>query len=1502
MTHSFYEHYQNTLRQEVPPVCWPLLQAVFDCEPHEGEEPGVSLANKQAVLAQLADREGAVPDAAVIRKRIQRINEAVRDIPTGDHLPLLRLISTKQAFRIEWHQQALQQQEMSGLKAQVSADSVRATPHEAVEPAMQKPPEYQVFISHAWENESIEGYLDEFVGCLEQKLKSCQGFTTKVWFDRRDMRGNINRMADQYLPAARDSDFALFMTSEKWCRSEDCQREATEFYRRPGPEDHRPYCVIQLIDSHDDLDKPYRTIPNYPKFWVEDYAHLTYLWELESETIKNDFVREIRDQICQYFRTVQPPPKKTRRQKSVSLRDFACCHLSGNLDLAPHRTIETRIQPNKDDDTTTTDTIPAVQTLFDWVCTATPAYRTTVLLGGFGMGKTVTVQLLAQKLHDARQQNDAIPTPVYLDFRRLIPQTRHGEAVTTGIDELIFIALDPEHTEHNRAGQLRDLIRAEPCVVIFDGLDEIGNRIGREHAVQLYRRFLELIPIDVRQTEARAKTADYSVCPTRLLLTCRTHFFRDLREQEGFFAGAHRSHSGSNRYQEYHMAPLSLDKIQELFQQYLGAEQGAQAFELIQNIHDLPGLAKRPIMARFITEIVDELIQRHQQGLPINIATVYDELFHSGIERDQEKDPLLTKQDRKQILIALAAHLQQHALQHLAADDLESWFDTFAHTHAGIRHLLSSQHINARNLLHTELENASFLVRDNADKFRFAHTSFFEYFLAEALLQALPDQHQLARLSHHTISRETRQFVLAIARSNNTQVELQHGINQILCAETAVEARLFCLRMQQELHPDHTLPQGANLSGLDLRGLDMTGADTPITWQQVNLSAAWLNRWQAERIHFRACNFQQTQLANATFDHCTFTDCQGMPQGLVSARGSGTELPAPWQIQLARGSASERQQIQQHWQNIPLGQVVNIPTRTRFTAVAYSPDGSFAISGSEDGTVRQWDLATGAEIRCLTGHAGRVCSVAYSPDGQLVLSGSADGAVRQWDLATGAEIRCLQGHTKSVWSVAYSGDGRFALSGSSDGTVRQWDLVTGAEIRSLQGHTDWVRSVVVSPDGGTIFSCGDDRTVRQWDLSTGIEICCLKGHTESVCNVTISSDGNTVLSGSVDGTVRQWDLATGAEICYFKGDIDVAYDVAFSPDGRTAFSGCSDSTMRQWDLATGTEIRCFTGHKGPVVKVTISLDGNTVLSGSIDNTMRQWDLATGEEMCCLKSHLVSVNSVITGSDSHAVLSDSYDGTVRLWELTARGKIGRLQNYAGWIYRLAISPDGQNALGSSDDGKVHQLKLATRIELDCLKGYTGWARSAAYTLDGQVALSSSCDGKIYQWDLATGAEICCLTGHTGRVTNVLYSSDGHTVLSGSEDGTVRQWDLATRAEIRCLQGHTRAVSSVVISPDDETALSGSADGTVRQWDLATGVEIRCLRGHTRSVNSVSISPDDETALSGSADGTVRQWDLATGTLRAIHYVLPDAWAMCDAQHRLLNQGGKLWKYAAVRTAT
>jgi WD40 repeat protein len=84
--------------------------------------------------------------------------------------------------------------------------------------------------------------------------------------------------------------------------------------------------------------------------------------------------------------------------------------------------------------------------------------------------------------------------------------------------------------------------------------------------------------------------------------------------------------------------------------------------------------------------------------------------------------------------------------------------------------------------------------------------------------------------------------------------------------------------------------------------------------------------------------------------------------------------------------------------------------------------------------------ATDPLQQILTGHTGGVRSVAVTADGTTALSGGGDGTVRVWDLATGQLRATLTGHI-SVSSVAVTPDGTTAVSGGSyDGTVRVWDL------------------------------------------------------------------------------------------------------------------------------------------------------------------------------------------------------------------------------------------------------------------------------------------------------------------------------------------------------------------------------------------------------------------------------------------------------------------------------
>jgi WD domain, G-beta repeat/APAF-1 helical domain len=101
--------------------------------------------------------------------------------------------------------------------------------------------------------------------------------------------------------------------------------------------------------------------------------------------------------------------------------------------------------------------------------------------------------------------------------------------------------------------------------------------------------------------------------------------------------------------------------------------------------------------------------------------------------------------------------------------------------------------------------------------------------------------------------------------------------------------------------------------------------------------------------------------------------------------------------------------------------------------------------------VNRWplpDLAGTALQRVLTGHSNTVQAVAVAPDGSWLASGSGDGTVRIWDVATGSERATLKGHTRSVEAVAVAPNGSWLASGGWDGTVRIWDVATG-QVRTL---------------------------------------------------------------------------------------------------------------------------------------------------------------------------------------------------------------------------------------------------------------------------------------------------------------------------------------------------------------------------------------------------------------------------------------------------------------------
>lgn len=127
------------------------------------------------------------------------------------------------------------------------------------------------------------------------------------------------------------------------------------------------------------------------------------------------------------------------------------------------------------------------------------------------------------------------------------------------------------------------------------------------------------------------------------------------------------------------------------------------------------------------------------------------------------------------------------------------------------------------------------------------------------------------------------------------------------------------------------------------------------------------------------------------------------------------------------------------------------------------------------------NLPRAPAVRMLVGHRGGITCLATHPVYGLLVSGSEDASIKTWDLESGEYERTLKGHTNAVQAVAFNRSGSLLASCSSDLSIKLWDFgpnsSAGKEcLRTLRGHDHNISGLVFLPQGDQLVSCS--RSVR----------------------------------------------------------------------------------------------------------------------------------------------------------------------------------------------------------------------------------------------------------------------------------------------------------------------------------------------------------------------------------------------------------------------------------------
>lgn len=486
-------------------------------------------------------------------------------------------------------------------------------------------------------------------------------------------------------------------------------------------------------------------------------------------------------------------------------------------------------------------------------------------------------------------------------------------------------------------------------------------------------------------------------------------------------------------------------------------------------------------------------------------------------------------------------------------------------------------------------------------------------------------------------------------------------------------------------------------------------------------------------------------------------------------------------------------------------------------ACTFSFDGRELLYGN-DRIPARIEVATGKPLPPLKGHQARVDAVAFSPDGRFALSGAGDHKVKLHDLTAKkpAVLSTWEGYSKSC---GFTADSAAAWSVGFDHALL-WSVSTGKELRKFKPG----RRGAMSFDGSRLAVMGE-LEVQVFDVNTGKKV----GEVPYVNGDTacFSPDGKSLILGS-DGrglgegcAVNVFDLETWTRVLPSDEGHAGAVEAMAIPSKRPSMlvSLGVDRMLQLTDLASGRSIERFGPVEGEGRAIATAADGRSAVTTTDTSQLLAWDLESGvsRSLDVKEQGRSSVDVALSPDEKEIAWAPYLPPVVSVVDLAKRKTRLRLEGHKGQLCAVTFSLDGKLVLSAAADEKVigwNRVDGARLFTLDC----SGFVNAISTVPGTDLLVTGTTNGQLLAWRLSTQERVVLLASGS-EVRSLAGTADGRVgvlrMASDWDHSVVEVWHVAKKkreawADLTPMKMKAR---SLAVTPDGATLCIGTNSGQV-----------------------------------------------------------------------------------------